>query len=100
MCDLEYLFSLINVGSYGATEPHMWLMSKIPRRTWDDCRSTSERKSQTHSYDELVNLLIELALQRENDSTWRNSFFFLYKHKAKVQESTSKLRKGEPIIQK
>ena len=27
-------------------------------------------------------------------------FFFLYKHKAKVQESTSKLRKGEPIIQK
>ena len=27
-------------------------------------------------------------------------FFFFYKHKAKVQESTSKLRKGEPIIQK
>ena len=27
-------------------------------------------------------------------------FFFLYKHKAKVQESTSNLRKGEPIIQK
>ena len=28
------------------------------------------------------------------------SFFFFYKHKAKVQESTSELRKGEPIIQK
>ena len=68
VCDLEYLFSLMNVGSYGATEPHLWLMSKIPQRTLDDCRATSERKSRTHSYDELVDLLIELALQRENDS--------------------------------
>ena len=30
VCDLEYLFSRMNVGSYGATEPHLWLMSKIP----------------------------------------------------------------------
>ena len=49
VCDLEYLFSRINVGSYGTTEPHLRLMSKIPQRTWDDCRSTSERKSRTHS---------------------------------------------------
>ena len=47
---------------------HLWLMSKIPQRTWDDCRSTSERKSRTRSYDTLVDLLIELALERENDS--------------------------------
>ena len=67
VCDLEYLFSRMNVGSYRATEPHLWLMSKITQRTWDDCRSTSERKSKTHSYDELVDLLIELALEREND---------------------------------
>ena len=73
MCDLEYLFLRMNVGSYGATEPHLWLMSKIPQRTWDDCRSTSERKSRTHSYDELVDLLIELALERENDSHMENS---------------------------
>ena len=31
---------------------------------------------------------------------WSTFFFFFYKHKANVQESTSKLRKGEPIIQK
>ena len=68
VCDLEYLFSRMNVGSYGATEPHLWLMSKIPTPTWDDCRATSERKSRTHSYDDLVDLLIELALERENDS--------------------------------
>ena len=45
VCDLEYLFSRMNVGSYGPKEPHMWLVSKIPTRTWDDCRTTSERKS-------------------------------------------------------
>ena len=77
VCDLEYLFSRMNVGSYGATEPHLWLMSKIPQRTWDDCRSTSERKSKTHSYDALVDLLIELALERENDSHMEK---FLKKH--------------------
>ena len=60
VCNLEYLFSRMNVGSYGATEPHLWLISKIPQRKWDDCCSTSERKSRTHSYDELVDLLIEL----------------------------------------
>ena len=67
----------MSVGSYGATEPHLWLMSKIPQRTWDDCRSTSERKSRTPSYDELVDLLIELALERENDSHMGK---FLKKH--------------------
>ena len=77
VCNLEYLFSLMNVGSYGATEPYLWLPSKIPQRTWDDCRATSERKSQTHSYDELVDLLIQLALERENDSHMEK---FLKKH--------------------
>ena len=67
----------MNVGSYGATEPHLWLMSKIPQSTSDDCRSTSERKSRTHSDDELVDLLIELALERENDSHMEK---FLKKH--------------------
>ena len=68
VCNLEYLFSRMNVGSSGATEPHLWLMSQIPTRTWDDCRNTSERKSRTHTYDDLVDLLIELALERGNDS--------------------------------
>ena len=77
VCDLEYFFSRMDMGSYGATEPHLRLMSKIPQRTWDDCRSTSERKSRTHWYDELVDLLIELALERENDSHMEK---FLKKH--------------------
>ena len=77
VCDREYLFSRMNVGSYGATEPHLWLMSKIAQRTWDDCRATSEEKSRTHSYDELVDLLIELPLERGNDSHMEK---FLKKH--------------------
>ena len=75
--DLEYLFSRMNVGSYGATEPHLCLMSKIPTRTLDDCRTTSERKSRTHTYDGLVDLLIQLALERENDCHMEK---FLEKH--------------------
>ena len=77
VCDPEYLFSQMNLGSYGPTEPHLWLVSKIPTRTWDDCRSTSERKSRTHAYNDLVDLLIELALEQENDSQMET---FLKRH--------------------
>ena len=73
VCDLEYLFTRMKVGSYGATGPPLWLMSKIPSRTWDDCRATSERRSRTHSYDDMVDLLIQLALERENDSHMEKS---------------------------
>ena len=58
----------MNVGSYGLTEPRLWLVIEIPTPTWDDCCTTSERKSRTHTYDDVVDLLIELALERENDS--------------------------------
>ena len=77
VCNLGYLFTRMNVGSYGATEPHLWLMRKIPSLTCDDCRTTSERKSRSHTYDDLVDLLIELALERENDSHMEK---FLRKH--------------------
>ena len=32
VCDLEYLFSRMNVGSQRAIKPHLWLMSKILQR--------------------------------------------------------------------
>ena len=68
MRDLEYLLSRTNVDSYLPREPHLWLVSKIPRRPWDYCRSTSERKKRIHTYDDLVDQLIRLALKRKNDS--------------------------------
>ena len=61
VCDLGYLFSRMNVGSYGPTEPHLWLVGKISRHTGEDCQSTSERKRTSHTYDDLVDLLIEPA---------------------------------------
>ena len=94
VCDLEYLFSRMNVGSYGATEPHLWLMSKIPQRTWDDCRATSERKSRTHSCDELVDLLTELALERKNDSHMEK---FLKKHLGRGGTPTPERGKGRGL---
>ena len=91
LCDLGYLFSRMKVDSYGATEPQLWLMSKITSRTWDNCRTTSERKSQTHTYDDLVDLLSELALERENDSYMEK---FLKKHLGPDGTPTSDLGEG------
>ena len=92
VCDLEYLFSWMNVGSCGATEPHLWLMSRIPSRTWDDCRTTSERMSRTHTYNDFVDLLIELAFDRENDSHREK---FLQKHLGQGGTPTPKRGKGK-----
>ena len=82
----------MNVGSYKATELHLWLISEIPQRNWDDCRATSERKSRTHSYDELVNLLIELDFERENDSHMEK---FLKKHLGRGGTPTPERGKGK-----
>ena len=68
VAQLEELMGRMNPSSYGPTEPHLWLVGKIPTKTWDNCREMSERKARTHSYDDLVDLLIELAMERENDS--------------------------------
>ena len=92
VCNLEYLFSRMNVGSFGATEPQLWLMSRIPQPTWDKCRATSEGKSRTHSYDELVDLLIELALKRANDFHMEK---FLKKHLGRGGTLTPEHREGK-----
>ena len=92
VCDLEYPFSQMNVGSYGPTEPHLWLLSKIRTRTLDNCRTTSERKSRTHTYTDLVDLLIELALERENDSHMEK---FLKRHLGRGATPTPERGEGK-----
>ena len=47
VCDPKYLLS--RMSCYGPTERHLWLVGKIPPRTWEVCRSTSERKRGTHT---------------------------------------------------
>ena len=68
VAQLEELMGRMNPSSYGPTEPHLWLVGKIPTCTRENCRETSVRKSRTHSYDDLGDLLIESAMERENDS--------------------------------
>ena len=48
-------------------------MGKIPTGTWENCRETFERKSRTQSYDDLVDLLIELAMERGNAPRWTST---------------------------
>ena len=61
---LEELMRRMNPTSYGPTEPHLWLMRKIPPKTWDNSREMSERKPRMHSCDDLVDLLTELAMEQ------------------------------------
>ena len=67
----------MNPTPYGPTEPPLWLVEKIPPSTWENCRETSERKARMHCYDDPINVLIELAMQRENDTDMDK---FLRKH--------------------
>ena len=68
VAQLEELMGLLNPSSHGPSEPHLWLAGRIPTRTWENCRETSQRKSQTHSYADLVDLLSEFAMGRESES--------------------------------
>ena len=72
--------------SYGPTEPHLWLVGKIPPKTWEICNEMSERKSQTHSYNELIDLLMELAMEKEDDSHMDK---YLRKHVRRYLEAWS-----------
>ena len=63
VAQLEELMGHMNPNSYGPTEPHLWRVGKIPSKTWKKCRETSERKAQTHSHDDVIGLLIELAME-------------------------------------
>ena len=54
VAQLEELMGRMNPSSYGPTEPHLWLMGKIPPRTWENCKETSERKSLSGRDDTVV----------------------------------------------
>ena len=68
VAQLEELMGRKNPSSYGPTQPLLWLVEQIPTRTWENCREMSERKSRMHSYNDPVDLLIELATERGNAS--------------------------------
>ena len=72
VAQLEELMGCMNPTSYGPTESHLWLVGKIPPKTWQNCRETSERKALTRSYD-LIDLLIELAWRERMTLAWAST---------------------------
>ena len=54
-------------GPYGSDELFFWLVVKLPRELWDECRATSERKARALNYEDLSVLLLELALEKESN---------------------------------
>ena len=58
----------MNPIDYRPTEPHLWLVKKVPLKTPERGSKMSDTKSRKHSYDEVTHLLIELSMERDNDS--------------------------------
>ena len=53
--------------SYGSNELLFWLVARLPREVWDECRATTEPKARGLTYEDLSVLLLELALEKESD---------------------------------
>ena len=67
LADLDHWVGRLTPGSYGSDELLFWLVAKLPQELWDDCRATAERKARALHYEDLSVLLLELALEKEND---------------------------------
>ena len=67
LADLDHWVGRLMPGSYGSDELLFWLVAKLPRELWDECRSTAERKARALNYENLSVLLLELALEKESD---------------------------------
>ena len=68
VAQLEELIKRMSPTSYGPSEPRFLLVGKMSPKTRDNSTDTSEMKRRTHSYDDLIYRMIELAVERENDS--------------------------------
>ena len=64
--DLDHWVGRLMPGSYGSDERLFWLVAKLPRELWDQCRATAERKPRALNYEDLSVLLLELALEKES----------------------------------
>ena len=67
LADLDQWVPTLTPGSYGSNELLFWLVAKIPRDVWDECRATAERKARTLTDEDLSVLPLELALDKESD---------------------------------
>ena len=72
LADLDHWAGGLTPGSYSSDELLFWLVAKLPRELWDECRSTAERKARALHYEDLCVLLLELALEKESDQHLNN----------------------------
>ena len=67
LADLDHWVARLTPSSCRSNELLFWLVAKLPRELWDECRSTTERKMRALNYEDLSVLLLELALEKESD---------------------------------
>ena len=67
LADLDHWAGRLTPGSYSSDDLLFWLVAKLPRELWDECRSTAGRKARALHYEDLCVLLLELALEKESD---------------------------------
>ena len=72
LADLDHWAGRLTPGSYSSDDLLFWLVAKLPRELWDECRSTAERKARCLRYEDLCVLLLELALEKESDQHLNN----------------------------
>ena len=72
LADLDHWAGRLTPGSYSSDDLLFWLVAKLPRELWDECRSTAERKAGSLRYEDLCVLLLELALEKESDQHLNN----------------------------
>ena len=57
---------------YDDSKALLHLLPRVPPKTMDEMHATPERLSRIHTFNSLVDLLYELALQRKSDATLKN----------------------------
>ena len=67
LADLDHWAGRLTPGSYSSDNLLFWLVAKLPRELWDECRSTAERMTRALHYEDLCVLLLELALEKERE---------------------------------
>ena len=72
LADLDHWAGRLTPGSYSSDDLLFWLVAKLPRELWDECRLTAERKARSLHYEDLCVLLLEMALEKESDQHLNN----------------------------
>ena len=67
LADLDHWAGRLTPGSYSSDDLLFWLVAKLSRELWDECRSTAERHVRALHYKDLCVPLLELALEKESE---------------------------------